>query len=113
MNKLLSKELVRGMPKMKFVEDKICDACQYGKHIRSSYKSKNIVSTSKPLELIHMDLFGPTQQVSLGGRRYAYVLVDDFSRFTWVILLTNKGDTFQEFQKLAKKIQNELGLLSY
>ena len=52
-----------------------------------------------------MDLFGPTRSMSLSGKRYSYVLVDDFSRFTWVFFLTNKYETFSEFQVFYKKIK--------
>ncbi|KAH0665666.1 hypothetical protein KY285_026872 [Solanum tuberosum] len=62
-------ELVIGLPKLKFEKDHVCDACQLGKQTRSSFKGKDIVSTSKPLQLLHMDLFGPTQTASIGGKR--------------------------------------------
>ena len=52
--------------------------------------------TSRPLELIHMDLFGPTQTKSLSGNRFAFVLVDDFSRFTWVFFLEHKNQAFKK-----------------
>ena len=76
LSKLFKNECVVGLPKLDFQKDKLCDACQFEK------QSKSSVSTTKPLELIHMDLFGPSKTLSLGGKRYAYVLVDDFSRFT-------------------------------
>ena len=50
-----------------------------------------------PLELIHMDLFGPTIVASLGGTHYVLVLVDDYSRFTWVYFLAHKNDAFKAF----------------
>ena len=75
-------ELMDRLPKLKFTKDKICDACQKGKQAKSSFRLKNRVSTSRPLELIHMDLFGPTRVASLGGMHYAFILVDDFSKFT-------------------------------
>ena len=56
--------------------------CQKGKQTRKSFNLKNCVSTSKPLELLHMDLFGPSRIINLGGNLYALVVVDDFSRFT-------------------------------
>ena len=59
LNKLISKDLVRGLPKMKFAENKICEACVKGKQIRSSFKPKNQVTSSRTLELLHMDLCGP------------------------------------------------------
>ena len=56
-----------------------------------------------------MDLFGPSKITNLGGKSYAFVIVDDFSRYTWVLFLANKNDVFHKFSKLCKKIQNEKG----
>ncbi|KAK2965842.1 hypothetical protein RJ640_003562 [Escallonia rubra] len=63
-----SKELVRGLPKIKFEKDKVCDACQMGKQKKVSHKPKKMVSTSRPLQLLHMNLFGPIPTTSLGGK---------------------------------------------
>ena len=81
MNKLISKELVIGIPHLNLNEDKIYNTCQLGKQTRRSFKSKNVVSTSRPLELLHLDLFEPTRLTSLGGSKYGLVVMDDFSRF--------------------------------
>ena len=43
-------------------------------------------------------------------KKYVFVIIDDFSRLTWVLFLANKSDVFQEFQKFCKKVQNEKGL---
>jgi len=59
----------------------LCEACQKGKQVKDSFQSKN-VSTSKPLELLHIDLFGPSRTMGLGGTYYGLVIVDDYSRFT-------------------------------
>ena len=75
MNDICKNELVIGLPKLKFIKDKSCDACQKGKQSNSLFKLKNVVSTFRPLELIHMNLFGLTRVASLGGMHYAYVLV--------------------------------------
>ena len=91
------------------MKDKICDACQKGKQLRSSFKSKNIISTTKPLELLHMDLFGPSKIMSLGGKFYVFVIVDDFSRFTWVFFLSHKNETISILRSFSKKVQNEKG----
>ena len=69
------------MPNINF-EDKICDACQLRKQTRNSFISKNIVSITRPLEMLYIDLFGPTRTTSLGGKKYGLVIVDDYSRFT-------------------------------
>ena len=107
---MISRNLVKGLPKIDFDKFRICDACQLGKQTRGSFKSKNIVSTSRPLELIHMDLFGPTRTTSLGGKKYGLVIIDDFTRFTWVLFLAYKDETFSVFEKFYKKVINEKNL---
>ncbi|GJS94830.1 retrovirus-related pol polyprotein from transposon TNT 1-94 [Tanacetum coccineum] len=76
---LASKELVRNLPKLRF-DQHFCDACKIGKQAHVSHKAKNIVSTTRCLELLHMDLFGPSTVRSYGGNRYTLVIVDDYSR---------------------------------
>ncbi|GKE02640.1 retrovirus-related pol polyprotein from transposon TNT 1-94, partial [Tanacetum coccineum] len=76
---LASHELVRNLPKLKF-DQHFCDACKIGKQAYASHKAKNIVSTTRCLELLHMDLFSPSAIRSYGGNRYTLVIVDDYSR---------------------------------
>ncbi|GJS33582.1 retrovirus-related pol polyprotein from transposon TNT 1-94 [Tanacetum coccineum] len=76
---LASKELVRNSSKLKF-DQHLCDARKIGKQAHASHKAKNIVSTTRFLELLHMDLFGPSGLWSYGGNRYTLVIVDDYSR---------------------------------
>ncbi|GJZ27676.1 retrovirus-related pol polyprotein from transposon TNT 1-94 [Tanacetum coccineum] len=76
---LASKELVRNLPKLKF-DQYFCDACKIGKQAHASHKAKNIVSTTRCLELLHMDLFGPSAVRSYEGNRYTLVILDDYSR---------------------------------
>ena len=101
-SKLSKKDLVRGLPKLKFEKDHICDACQMGKQTRTSFKSKGMVSTSRPLELLHLDLFGPITPSSLGGKFYAFVIIDDYSRFTWTLFLRNKDESYDILQENTK-----------
>ena len=68
---------------------------------------KNIVSTSRLLELIHMDLFGSTRVANLSGMHYVYVLVDDCSRYTWVWFLAHKNDAFKTFKNFAKRVKKD------
>ncbi|GKB15151.1 hypothetical protein Tco_0849074, partial [Tanacetum coccineum] len=75
---LASKELVRNLPKLKF-DQHFCDACKIRKQAHVSHKAKNIVLTTRCLELLHMDLFGPSAVRSYGGNRYTLVIVDDYS----------------------------------
>ncbi|GKA12551.1 ribonuclease H-like domain-containing protein [Tanacetum coccineum] len=82
---LAYKELVRNLPKLKF-DQYFCDACKIRKQAYGSRKAKNIVSTSRCLELLHMDLFGPSAIWSYGGNLYILVIVDDYSRTDHVML---------------------------
>ena len=76
LNHLVKKDLVIGIPKLKFKKNKLCEACKKGKQVKNSFQSKNVVSTSKPLELLHIDLFGPSRTMSLGDNYYGLVIVD-------------------------------------
>ncbi|GJU81855.1 retrovirus-related pol polyprotein from transposon TNT 1-94 [Tanacetum coccineum] len=105
---LASKELVRNLPKLRF-DQHFCDACKIGKQAHVSHKAKNIVSTTRCLELLHMDLFCPSAVWSYGGNRYTLVIVDDYSRYTWTRFLKNKTEAFDQFEIFSKKIQNQLG----
>jgi hypothetical protein len=82
----------------------ICGPCQLGKQTRVAHKKTSGIQTSKNLELLHMDLMGPTRTASLGGKRYILVIVDDFSRYTWAIPIREKSDAFDTVQQLFKKI---------
>jgi transposase InsO family protein len=65
------------------------------------------MSTSKAFELLHMDLFGPTTYISIGGNKYSFVIMDDFTKYTWVFFLVDKSDVFDIFKKFIKRVQNE------
>jgi len=107
LNKLKSKDLVSGLPNIKFQDSRLCDACVKGKQIRTSFKTKDVVSTNKALDVLHMDLFGPSRTASLAGNLYALVIVDDFSRYTWTLFLNYKNDAYTAFKKMAKVPHNE------
>ncbi|KAH0769725.1 hypothetical protein KY290_013706 [Solanum tuberosum] len=70
LNKLVAGDLVRGLPKLKFSNDKICDACAKWKQTRSSFKTKKGVTTTRPLELLHMDLCGLVRIQRRGGKMF-------------------------------------------
>ena len=106
LSKLIKKDLVVGLSKLN-LKKKNWDACQLGKQTRVSFKSKNIVSISRPLELLHIDLFGPTKTTNLGGEWYGFIIIDNFSHFTWVLFLVHKDKTFLIFSKFYRKISNE------
>jgi hypothetical protein len=104
--KIASKEVVKDLPKIKDTRKGVCGPCQLGKHTRAAYKKTSGILTSRNLELLHMDLMGPTQTSSLDGRTYILVIVDDYSRYTWALLLREKYDAFEVAQHLFKKNTN-------
>jgi hypothetical protein len=78
LHKLLKEDHVLELTNVCFEKDRPCAACQAGKQVESTHHSKNVMSTSRPLELLHMDLFGPVAYLSIGGSKYGLVIVDDF-----------------------------------
>ncbi|KAK1681358.1 hypothetical protein QYE76_042206 [Lolium multiflorum] len=86
-------------------KDRVCSACVAGKQLKKKHPIKSIVTTSRPLELLHLDLFGPSHYDTLGGSKYGLVIVDDYSRYSWVFLLKSKDETHREFITFAKKAQ--------
>ncbi|KAK1648095.1 hypothetical protein QYE76_065900, partial [Lolium multiflorum] len=76
-----------------------------GKQLKKKHPIKSIVTTSRPLELLHLDLFGPSHYDTLGGSKYGLVIVDDYSRYFWVFLLKSKDETHRDFIIFAKKAQ--------
>jgi hypothetical protein len=84
LHKLLKGEHVLGLTDVYFEKDRPCTACQTGKQVGTTHLGKNVITTSRPVELLHMDLFGLVAYLSIGGSKYGLVIVDDFSRFTWV-----------------------------
>ena len=93
LNKLLKGEHILGLTNVTFEKDRICSACQAGKQVGAAHPAKNIMTTTRPLELLHMDLFGLVTYISIGGNKYGLVVVDDYSRYTWVFFLHDKSET--------------------
>ena len=69
-----------------------------------------MIDTSRCLELLPVDLMGPTRTKSLGGKGYIMVIVDDFSRYTWVEFLKEKSKSCEKLEILCKRPQNEKGV---
>nr|GEU41150.1 retrovirus-related Pol polyprotein from transposon TNT 1-94 [Tanacetum cinerariifolium] len=94
------------------VKDETCLVAHASrKQAHASHKAKNVVSTTRCLELLHMDLFGPSVIRSYGGNSYTLVIVDDYSRYTWTRFLKDKTEAFNQFKIFSRKIQNQLGCL--
>jgi hypothetical protein len=102
LHKLLKGEHILVLTNVHFEKDRVCSACQAGKQVSVHHPHKNIMTTDRPLELLHMDLFG--------GSKYCLVIVDDYSCFTWVFFLQEKSHTQKTLKGFLRRAQNEFGL---
>ncbi|GJV47766.1 putative ribonuclease H-like domain-containing protein [Tanacetum coccineum] len=108
LNKLVKGNLVRGLPSKIFQNDHTCVACQKGKQHKASCKAKSVSFISQHLQLLHMDLFGPTSVRSLNHKTYYLVITDDFSMFSWVFFLRTKDETSRILKDFIRQIENQL-----
>ncbi|GJR03604.1 retrovirus-related pol polyprotein from transposon TNT 1-94 [Tanacetum coccineum] len=107
-NHLARHGLVRGLPKLKFEKDHMCSACAMGKSKKKPHKPKSEDTNQEKLYLLHMDLCGPMCVASVNGKKYILVIVDDYSRFTWVECLRSKDEALNFIIKFLKMIQVRL-----
>ncbi|GJY26843.1 retrovirus-related pol polyprotein from transposon TNT 1-94 [Tanacetum coccineum] len=105
LNDLARKDIVRGLPRLKFEKDHLCSACQLGKSRKATYKPKTINTIMEVLHTLHMDLCGPMRVQSINGKKYILAIVDDYSRFTWVKFLRSKDETPAFVINLLKQLQ--------
>ena len=103
-------ESILGIPKLSKVNNVICGSCQLGKETKAKHPGTQTLATSRPLELLHLDFMGSTRTESLEGKRYIMVVVNDFTRYTWVILLRSKSDVPEHIEALCTRLQNEKNL---
>ncbi|GJU10575.1 retrovirus-related pol polyprotein from transposon TNT 1-94 [Tanacetum coccineum] len=107
-NHLARHSLVRGLPKLKFEKDHLCSACTMGKSKKKSYTPKSEDINQEKLYLLHMNLCGPMRVASINGKKYILVIVNDYSRFTWVKFLRPKHEAPDFIIKFLKIIQVRL-----
>nr|GEU80552.1 hypothetical protein [Tanacetum cinerariifolium] len=107
-NHLARQGLVRGLPKLKFEKDHLCLACAMGKSKKKSHKPKSEDTNQEKLYLLHMDLYGPMCVESVNEKKYILVIINDYSRLTWVKFLRSKYETLDFIIKFLKMIQVRL-----
>ena len=98
--------MVTGLPSLHVPRHHVCPSCALGKQHRASFPTEATHRASCVLELIHANLAGPMEVVSLGGSRYYMLLVDDFSRKSWVFFLSLKSEALSTFQSWLVFIEN-------
>ncbi|GJT83634.1 integrase, catalytic region, zinc finger, CCHC-type containing protein [Tanacetum coccineum] len=104
-NNLTRLDLVDGLPKFKYGKDHLCSACERGKSKKASHPPKLVSSNHSKLEMLHMDLCGPMRVASINGKKYILVIVDDYSRYTWVCFLYSKDETPEIIKKFITQAQ--------
>nr|GEY27056.1 integrase, catalytic region, zinc finger, CCHC-type, peptidase aspartic, catalytic [Tanacetum cinerariifolium] len=107
-NNLMKNNLVKGLPKMKFKKDRLCSACEQGKIHRKHHKSKTAFASKKPFYLLHMDLRGLMRVESINGKRYVLVVVDDYSRYTWVFFLHSKDKASEIMKSSTTNVETSI-----
>ncbi|GKA17822.1 retrovirus-related pol polyprotein from transposon TNT 1-94 [Tanacetum coccineum] len=107
-NQLTSKDLVDGLSIYKYNKDHLCSACEQGKSKKALLPPKLVPSIESKLELLHMDLCGPMRITSINGKKYILVIVDDYSRFTWVYFLRTKDEALDMIIDFVNQVQRNL-----
>jgi hypothetical protein len=102
LNRLIKHDLVRGLKDVVFEKDKLYSSYQANKQVGNTHPKKSMMSTSKAFELLHMNLFGPMKYTSIGGNKYGFVIVDDYTRYTWIFFLVDKSDVFATLNHLSR-----------
>ncbi|GKD09259.1 retrovirus-related pol polyprotein from transposon TNT 1-94 [Tanacetum coccineum] len=107
-NLLSKKDIMIGLPKLKYVKDQLCSSCELSKEKRSSFKIKAVPSSKGRLNLLRMDLCGPMWVESINGKKYIMVIVDNYSRYTWTFFLRTKDETPEVPKDFLNMIQHNL-----
>ncbi|WVZ93433.1 hypothetical protein U9M48_039411 [Paspalum notatum var. saurae] len=105
--RLSSMGLIRGLPKLRAEKDLVCHPCRHGKMVAASHIPVSQVMISYPGELLHMDTVGPARVASVSGKWYVLVIVDDFSRFSWVFFMEFKDEALGFVWDLVLRLTNE------
>nr|AAX96275.1 retrotransposon protein, putative, unclassified [Oryza sativa Japonica Group]ABA93378.1 retrotransposon protein, putative, unclassified [Oryza sativa Japonica Group] len=107
LTRLSGLDLVRGLPKLKKDLDLVCTPCRHAKMVSTSHAPIVSVLTDAPGQLLHMDTVGPARVQSVGGKWYVLVIVDNFSRYSWVFFMATKDEAFQHFCGLFLRLDLE------
>ncbi|GJU80232.1 integrase, catalytic region, zinc finger, CCHC-type containing protein [Tanacetum coccineum] len=107
-NQLTLKDLVDGLSKFKYNKDHLCSACKQGKSKKDSLPPKLVPSTESKLELLHIDLYGLMRVASINGKKYILVIVDNYSRYTWVYFLHTNDEALDMIIDFINQVQRNL-----
>jgi transposase InsO family protein len=99
--------LLRGLSLLMFESDLVCAPYRYSKMIVASHSLVNTVMTEHPRQLLHVGIVSPSRVHSMGGKWYVLIIIDDYSRYSWVFFLESKDEVFEHFWLLALRLNNE------
>ncbi|GJT43374.1 zinc finger, CCHC-type containing protein [Tanacetum coccineum] len=105
---MTTKNLVKGIPSIKHSTD-ICDICLIGKHARAPFPQQAKYRSKTVLDLIYGDLYGPISPPTPSGKRYIFLLVDDYYRYMWEYFLNSKDQAFGVFKEFKTRVEKEHG----
>lgn len=106
---LSQREMVVGLPHIEHLEQ-LCEACLVGKQHRGPFPRISTYRAENPLELVHVDLCGPFSPVTLAGKKYFLLVVDDYSRMMWIVLIKSKDEALKAFKKIKARVEVELNI---
>jgi transposase InsO family protein len=101
-------EMVRGLPPINHIEQ-FCNTCILAKHHRGVFPNQSKNHADETLELVHGDLCGPVKPATPDGRRYFLLLIDDVTRYMWVVLLTAKSEASSAIKRIQAAAEKECG----
>jgi transposase InsO family protein len=90
-----------------FEKDRPCKTCQASKQVGAQHHAQNIMTTTRPLKMLHMNLFSSIAYISIDSNKYGLVIIDDYFHFTWVFFLQDKSKTQELLKKFFKRVQNK------
>nr|GEX22091.1 retrovirus-related Pol polyprotein from transposon TNT 1-94 [Tanacetum cinerariifolium] len=102
-NDLAKSDLIIGLPEFKYHKEHLCPSCEKGKRKKASHPPKRVQNSKQRLQLFHMNLCGPMRVKSINEKLYVLVIVDDYSRYTWVLFLRSKDEAPEEIKIFLKK----------
>ena len=109
LKEMSNRQLVKGLPVIK-VPNKLCRDCMAGKHHRTPFPKASSYQSGEPQELVHVDICGPISPSTLGGSRYFLLIIDDYTRLTWVVMFQQKSDAFEAFKRFKTLAETEKGV---
>jgi hypothetical protein len=99
--------LLQGLPLLKFESNLVCYPYHHSMMIAASHSPVNTMMTEQPGQLLHMDTIGPSRVRSMDNKWYVLIIVDDYSRYSWLFILESKDEVFEHFWSLALRLNNE------